>query len=61
MQDVRQRVGREDMIKIIVWFYLTMTNQLVAVGINAQVVFNTVMPVERDILYNFIGVILDQA
>ena len=58
---MRQRVGREDMVKIIVWFYLTMTNQLVAVGINAQVVFNTVMPVERDILYNFIGIILDQA
>ena len=53
-------MGRNDLLKIIVWFYLTMTGQLVAVGNQARVVFNTVPPLERDILYNFIGVVLDQ-
>ena len=60
MQEVKLRVGRNDLLKIIVWFYLTMTGQLVAVGNQARVVFNTVPPLERDILYNFIGAVLDQ-
>ena len=57
--DIRRRITRQDMLEIIVWFYLTMTDQVAVRDSKATIIFNKVAPLERDIIYNFMGVILD--
>ena len=57
--DIRRRITRQDMLEIIVWFYLTMTDQISVRDSKVTIIFNKVAPLERDIIYNFMGVILD--
>ena len=58
--DIRRKITRQDMLEIIVWFYLTMTDQVRVRNEKVVIIFNKVAPIERDVIYNFIGVILDQ-
>ena len=60
ISDIRQKITRQDMLEIVAWFYLTMTGQVRVRNGKATIIFNKVAPIERDVIYNFIGVILDQ-
>ena len=57
--EIRRSISRQDMLEIVVWFYLTMTNQFQMIQDQTRIVFNKVAPIEREVIYNWLSVALD--